>query len=240
LHIVKAFGEDSKIVVDTRCSFHVHVDVSDLSKMDLVSVLSWWLKFEPVFMDSVPFHRKLNQYCQVFGIKPIIKHDAFYEADYLIRLFGEHKYSTLNTYHYVSKNRKTIEFRIMDHMCCKDPWMAKNWIRLLIHFVECCVKKGLPVSYKENDPWTGYCWLDPIDLFSFLNFFDSQISPGMEQVRDWFLSRLKKNVKNSERYGAFSSRARSFSIKQIKELDRIFPAKIYYGDHEIFSDKFRI
>lgn len=239
-NVLKGFEEDPQIISDHRCSFHVHVDVSDLSKLDLASILSWWIKFEVVFLDSVPFSRKLNQYCQFFGLKTIFNHDIVFEPEYLIKIFGEHKYNTLNTYHYLNKNRKTIEFRIMDHMCCKDPWMAKNWIRLVLHFVECCIKKGLPSSFKKNDPWSGYCWLDPKDLFEFLNFFETDVSPGIEQVRGWFLSRLKKNIKNDYKFGIFSKKGRSLAIKQVKELDRIFPSKIYHGDDEIFGDKFRI
>lgn len=238
--VIKAFSEDINIHSDSRCSLHLHLDVSDLSKTDLASILSWWLKFEAIFMDSVPFSRKINQYCQFYGTKTIFKHDVFLDEEYLIKLFGGNKYGSINTYHYLSKNRKTIEFRIMDHMCCRDPWMAKNWVRLIIHFVECCVKKGLPDSYRNGNPWTGYCWLDPIDLFNFLGFFESKVSPGIEQVRDWFLSRLKKNIKSDSKVGLFSPKARSVAIKQVKNLDNIFPSKIYCGEHEIFGDKFRV
>lgn len=238
--VLRAFEQDPQIVSDPRCSLHVHVDVSDLSRLDLASILSWWLKFEAVFLDSVPYSRKLNQYCQFLGLKTIFNHEINFDADYLIKIFGEHKYNTLNTYHYLNKNRKTIEFRIMDHKCCKDPWMAKNWVRMVLHFVECCVKKGCPLPFIEKNPWSGYCWLDPVDLFHFLNFFDSDISPAVEQVREWFLSRLKKNIKSESKFGVFSKKGRSVAIKQVKELDKIFPSKIYQGDEDIFSDKFRI
>lgn len=238
--ILKSFENDPYIMADSRCSFHVHVDVSDLTKIELASILSWWIKFELVFLDSVPFSRKLNQFCQFFGLKTVLNHNIAFEPESLIKIFGQNKYHTINTYHYVNRNRKTMEFRIMDHMCCKDPWMAKNWVRLTLHFVECCIKKGLPVSYNKKNPWSGYGWLDPIDLFEFLGFFDNDISPGIEQVRDWFLSRLKKNVKNDCKFGIFSQKARKISIKQIKELDKIFGSKIYQGDYEIFSDNFRI
>lgn len=238
--VLKGFENDPNIASDSRCSLHVHVDVSDLSGLELASVLSWWIKFEAVFLDSVPSSRKLNQYCQFFGLKTTLKHDAIFQPEFLVKIFGQHKYHTINTYHYLCRNRKTIEFRIMDHMCCRDPWMAKNWVRLILHFVECCVKRGLPVAPRADDPWSGYTWLDPADLFDFLGFFHSDISPGLEQVRGWFLSRLKKNVKSDHETGVFSAKARRFSIKQIKELDKIFITKIYDGDYEIFSDNFRI
>jgi hypothetical protein len=61
------FTKTSKIQSDNRCSFHVHIDVSDLSEIKLASVISWWIKCEPVFLDSVPAKRKKNQYCQFLG-----------------------------------------------------------------------------------------------------------------------------------------------------------------------------
>src|SRR5688572_42655 len=77
---------DPKILVDDRCSFHVHVNVMDcLSRIkrtgmgfnssgyewsksyDLAAILAWWTKCEPVFLDSVPADRKRSRYCMAIG-----------------------------------------------------------------------------------------------------------------------------------------------------------------------------
>lgn len=224
--VVEALGQDSKISSDGRCSFHVHIDVSDLSDQQLASVITWWVKCEAVFMDSVPLARKKNQYCQFIGLTDIFEHveDRFLAPEYLFKRIGHCKYYSINTFHFMKKNRKTIEFRIMDNICCLNADMAKNWIKLVLHFVERAIHYGMPLEYIPNNRWSGYCWLDPIDVFEFLGFGVDQydLSPDAQKVRDWFLSRLKSNVKNSSLIGILSDKGRKIAQEQIKQLDGKF------------------
>lgn len=237
--VVDAFKNDSKITADSRCSFHVHVDVSNLSEEQLAAVLSWWIKCEPVFMDSVPYGRKKNQYCQFIGLTDLLNvEDGLLYPSGLISRLGACKYYTINTYHYVNKKRKTIEFRIMESQCCRNSLMAKNWIRLLLHFVEMAVKNGLPSDYTKGDKWSGYCWLDPNDVFEFLGF-DDEISDGLQQIRDWFINRLVQNVVDIKD-GIFSSIGRSFAINEICDLRKKFESVNLDFEDEIYSNKFRI
>lgn len=220
--VIDGFGKDIKIESDSRCSFHIHVDVADLTEAQLASVISWWIKCEPVFLDSVPSQRKKNQYCQFLGEMDIFENieDGLLPNESLLKKVGHCKYYTINTFHYQNKKRKTIEFRIMDSACCLDPWMAKNWIRLVLHFVERAVLKGLPPEFESGNKWSGYCWLDPIDVFDFLGFTlgKYEISPGLQQVRSWFISRLHSQSKNTGLSGVMSDRARRVSFQQIDEL----------------------
>jgi hypothetical protein len=243
--VLDAFKEDRKIVSDERCSFHVHVDVSDLNEIQIASIITWWIKCEPVFLDSVPVNRKKNQYCQFLGLSDIFDdiENGLYPPEVLIKKLGGCKYYTLNTFHYQNKKRKTIEFRIMDSECCKNAWMAKNWIRLIIHFVETSLSRGQPHSYQFGDKWSGYCWLDPLDVFEFLGFKPNQnkISAGMQQVRSWFLSRLASQSKNTGLQGVMSDMARRISHEQIDCLREDFKNEIIIGTQEdIYSDKFRV
>ena len=237
--VISGLKSDSRIAADSRCSFHVHVDVSNLEEDQLAAVLSWWIKCEPVFMDSVPFSRKKNQYCQFIGLTDMfnIEHGLLYPNTLISRL-GHCKYYTVNTYHYLNKRRKTIEFRIMDSACCLDPFMAKNWIRLLLHFVERAILIGLPNDYKAGNKWSGYCWLDPKDVFDFLGFY-GDLSDGLIQVRDWFLERLSKNI-NDTKDGVISSLGRKIAIQEISELKEKFKKKDLNFQDEIYNDKFRI
>ena len=239
---IMALSEDPRVSADDRCSFHVHVDMSDLSEREVATVLTWWVKCEAVFMDSVPFSRKLNQYCQLLSQSEIFQsvEDELYSHDTLIRRLGHCKYYSVNTYHYNSNRRKTVEFRIMDSECCLDPWMAKNWVRLLIHFVEMALRRGSPNEYSPGDPWTGYCWLDPREVFELLGFGGNfALSEGLREVRDWFVERLYMNVHDTPSVGAMSEAMRTVSESQItvlfQELGRAgadFP--------DIFSESSRI
>ncbi len=180
--VVEAFEYDKLIKVDYRCSFHVHLDVGDLNMGQIARILNWWIKCEPVFMDSVSLSRKDNRYCQYIGLWDWVEERCFSPSE-IIKILGESKYHSINTYHLFSGERTSIEFRIGEGKLCKDAFGAKNWIRLLIHFLEVA---------KEKSPKNLY-WLDVDEVFEFLGFND-ELSEGMKQIRNWFISRLASNT----------------------------------------------
>lgn len=214
--VVEMLRADSLVSADYRCSFHVHVEVSDLSLNQLGSILSWWLKCEPVFYDAVPFRRKRNRYCQIWGLSDMFEHDVKLNSEYLIKCFGSNKYTSLNTFHYCKKKRETIEFRIMEEDCCINSESAKNWIILLVHFVETAIKRGLPDNYRKGDKWSSYLWLDPMDVFEFLGY-NLNLGPILSENKKWFLNRLNKNI-GETLGGFFIPHFRSIATKQIGEL----------------------
>ena len=239
--VVKALGEDARVLADDRCSFHVHIDISDLSEKEVATIITWWVKCEPVFIDSVPFTRKRNQYCQLLAQSEGFERveDDFIPNESLIRKLGFCKYFTINTYHYYNNKRKTIEFRIMDGECCVNPVMSKNWIRLLLHFVETSLRVGMPDSYRPNDRWSGYCWLDPRDVFAFLSFDSPNLSEGMRQICDWFLCRLEENCKDALDDGVTGFRARHPAMLQIEQMAHDFGLRRESAEH-LFKERYRI
>lgn len=242
--VVDGMAKDSKFTADQRCSLHVHIDVSDLSEEQLATVVTWWVKSEAVFMDSVPVSRKKNQYCQFLGQTDIFDdiEDGFFHPEVLLKKIGHCKYYSVNTFHYQNKKRKTIEFRIMDSECCLNSWMTKNWVRLILHFVERAAARGMPAAYEAGDRWSGYCWLDPRDLFELLGFCPDQydLSPGLKQVRQWFLSRLYTLGRNSGLQGVMSDKGRKIAIAQVDELISCFPLQAMGSEEDVYGDKFRV
>lgn len=192
--VVEAFKNSPKIKVDQRCSVHVHVEVADLSPEQLASVIAYWIKCEPVFLDSVPTNRKRNRYCQFMAFNNLVNINTKISANELIQKVGKVKYYSLNTNQMVKNGRKTVEFRIIEGEGCKDPVLIKNWTRLLLQFVERASQKPFPAPYEENNVWSSYCWLDPTEVFSLLGFDPTEykLSPGLEQTRNWFLARLQR------------------------------------------------
>jgi hypothetical protein len=175
--VIDFLSKDKNIKIDERCSFHVHVDISDLSENELVSVLSWWIKFEHLFFDAMPDCRKMNKYCQCIGIIDLFQHDEIVDNK-IINKLGATKYLSCNTFHFCKKNRKTIEFRIADHFACLDQNYATNWVLLLTNFISIFSQKEIPKSL---------CWENPSLFLDFLSNIDIEL-------RNWFFYRVKKNI----------------------------------------------
>lgn len=111
--------------------------------------------------------------------------------------------------------RKTIEFRTIEGAGVKDPYLIKNWVRFLIHFVETASNLPRPAAYHspkddyekhEVTPWTSLLWLDPEHVLTLLGFNnipcnipgqkprEYALSNGMQQTRNWFLARLMRHM----------------------------------------------
>ncbi len=232
--VVEAFHRDPKIKVDDRCSVHIHIEVADLTNEQLASIIAHWFKCEPVFMDSVPPNRKRNRYCQYMGFNNLVQAESRISAQDLIRKVGSVKYYSLNTKQLCQNGRKTIEFRIVEGQGCKDPYLIKNWTRLILHFVEMASKRPFPEPYQFGNPWSGFCWLDPDDVFKVLGFdpAEFELSPGLEQTRNWFMARLQENMSKDvhEGYRQFAyaefmtmlDRYKTLGV-EIKPEEHLFP-----------------
>lgn len=234
--VITALSEDEKVPIDERCSFHVHVNVNDSvhlqvspegfgrrvnheRSMKLASIIAHWIKCEPVFMDSVPEDRKRSRFCQCIGMSDLFEHSTEIDPQTLIGRLGSHKYYTLNTYHLNKGKRNTIEFRIIERDGCRDAYLAKNWIRLLVHFVEMTRLLPFPNQFIKGDKWSSLLWLDPRDVMGILGFIGNEyvLSKGMEQTRNWFLARMVSNLK-SDLPGVWCEEARGFAYEQVGEI----------------------
>lgn len=218
--VVEALGQDDRIKIDDRCSFHCHVEVADCTQDQLASILTYWIKCESVFLDSVPANRKRNRFCQCIGLSDLFEHDTEVNSEEVIRRLGMMKYYTLNTFHQCKGNRDTIEFRIIESEGCTDAYLVKNWIRLLIHFVEMAKAQPRPRQYYPGDPWSSFLWLDPNQVMEFLGFINDgyELSKGMTQTRDWFLARLHKNTFDTGLPGIWSNVARKVAKDQVDNI----------------------
>lgn len=209
--VVDAFRKDPNIIVDQRCSVHVHVEVADLSLVQVASVIAHWVKCDAVFLDMVPNHRKMNRYCQFLAMHDIFDTDIYMSPEDIILAVGDVKYYTMNTHQWQRSDgkRKTLEFRIIEGEGCKDPFLIKNWLRLLLHFVEMTARRPVPPPYVKGNPWSWVCLLDPEDVFKLLGFAVNQyeLSNGLTQTRNWMLARLLRymtpDVKGGPRWKAY-------------------------------------
>ncbi len=223
--VVDALAGDSILTSDERCSLHVHVEVADMCHEELAAVLTYWIKCEAVFMDSVPASRKRNRYCQFIGVSDLFEHDSTYGPYQIVNKLSSYKYYSINTYHYNKGKRPTVEFRITENAVCLNSYLLRNWIRLVLHFVEMAKNKPLPCRFQEGNPWSSFLWLDPKDVFSLLGFLPGQyeLSPEMEETRKWFVYRLQANALNTNLSGVWDDKARTPAYNEVialaKELE---------------------
>lgn len=191
--VIAAFKDSRVIQADTRCSLHVHVDVSDLTTDLVAAILAHWLKCEYTMLLAMPDHRKKNRYCQPIGMSDLVQADSNLTSEGLINWLGMYKYYTANAFHYKNGKRPTLEFRIADEEACKNPVYYRNWHKLILHFVEMAILKGLPKPFEKGNPFSGYLWLTPDEVLSFLGFEDQvDLCDELKETRSWLISRIEQ------------------------------------------------
>lgn len=265
MKVVEALSNDGKTKADHRCSVHIHIEISDLSREQLGTVLAWWIKCEPLFLDMMPVDRKRNRYCQFLGMLNTFQHDAKYTPEDIINRTCDVKYYTCNCHMYHRKGRPTLEFRIVESTGCFDPFLIKNWIRLLIHFIERAKNLNFPAPYHEPKddherknltPWTGLSWLDPKDFFTVLGFNPElakipnnqpprvfELSKALNQCRNWCVARLYKNMSRHKpggmRYYAFQE-LKEIVDKLVEQGHCVHPEKHLhaYEDDELYGESY--
>ena len=219
IKVVSLLSDYKDIKIDNRCSFHVHIDVADLLEIKdysfgsnfekttynfnvnskLSNVLSWWIKSEHLFYDSVSDLRKSNKYCQCIGTLDIFEHDEKPELRNMIEKLGKNKYLSLNCYHLFKGNRPTIEFRLAGSDACLDRNYIENWIELLLYFVNTSSRLEMP---------DNFCWIDLGEFLKIMNFKD--------EVKFWFLEKMSKNICSNLINWDFN--LRKFSILELEQI----------------------
>ena len=216
--VIDLLNKDPIIQIDSRCSLHVHVNVADCTNREVAAILAYWIKSEPVFIDFLPSSRKRSRYFEHIGAGGAVEHN-FEKWDALPRLIGIHKYMTVNTFHRCKHNRQTIEFRIMGNEGCLDSKVARNWIILVMHFLEMAKERYLPPKYHSDDVWSGLVWMDPREVMQLLGFMGGyELSSELIEVRKWFLHRLKEHTGTG--VGFWGKEGRKVAIKQVDDIIR--------------------
>lgn len=246
LRVIQRFKEAS-IKSDERCSLHVHVNVADLSETQLAVVTAFYIKCEHLFFDAMPLNRKNNRYCKFIGYSDMFDTDTPMCPKLINKKFSESKYHSANAFHFMKSgeydiencNRPTMEFRIAGNQACRDPFFAKNWIRLLLHFVDIAKKLPMPEAYRKGDPWTGLAWLDPSDIFKLLQF-DQPLSEGLKQTRNWLINSILKNGHDVALEGTWCNDFRHPARQNFIEMIRNFDYQQSETEETIFGDLYSI
>lgn len=136
--VIEALTQKSDTKADYRCSFHIHVEIADLTENQIVLLMRNWIRFELFFFLLCNPFRWLNQYCIPVGFFNGFDSKQNYFFSNLLHKFSEYKYFSVNLYHYGKGKKKTIEFRVMGNEACMNPDDAENWCKLMLCFVDTC------------------------------------------------------------------------------------------------------
>lgn len=118
-----------------RCSFHVHLDVTDITREQLSTIIQLYILTEPLFFSLCENHRAGNSYCIPLGLLSLTKKELFSAS------LKDTKYWAL------SLNRisdlGTLEFRALHGT--NDLKLLFTWIRLIQS-----LKQAVLENYKET------------------------------------------------------------------------------------------
>jgi hypothetical protein len=196
--------------VNLNCGLHVHVEVADFNEEDMGILLSNWLKVEEFLISICHPSRQNNKYClplrNKFNIQSkiqIIKTPL--DVWFCLRPFdlnihnNKDKRVTLNTVGFAISlinsffSRKTIELRLPE--CVLDENHVKNWIRLIINFVETSKnKKYLPIDFRPAKKLS--------DILIHLGLAECEEFTILDQelisTKIWFLKQIIKKSQNKK------------------------------------------
>lgn len=172
--------------VDESCGCHVHVDISDFSKKDVGKMLALWMLAEDVILQAVPSHRRGNEYCKPLrSVYKWILHDKISSPSNFCRSLEPHDYEerrvSLNIFNYLYSDNRTVELRLPESSL--EEGDAKNWIKLLVNFVENVERSPTPVCLKS----AGL-----IGSMKILGLHERGLvlSEDLFRTKEWFLRRL--------------------------------------------------
>lgn len=180
--------KEIKAKVNSSCGLHVHHDISDLKRRQIMRVYNFYNKYSKVINSMMPKHRITNRYCR--PVASIINrvNNCETKEDLLVKIAGKGSRMYYNSCRYYVLNLRsflyygTIEFR--QGFASIDFDIISNWI-LFTHKI---IERALEI---ENDVVYN------IDELSMQESFDEMIKEiKVERTK------LEENLKNRlKKYG---------------------------------------
>lgn len=219
--IVNALDEFSSfinkrtVVASERCSVHVHVDVRDMSSIELMKFIALSVMYENVLFNLGGRHRKKNPFCLPVGeninsmyiLADLMAYSELNIEEYEDRL----RYSIDDTTRYSSFNLQslarfgTIEFRM--HEGTIDTSRMLTWINTLLSIKEFAKVmnhkwRDIPNVISESglQQFTRNVFGEVYEKITYRNMVDDIMS-GLRQLQDIIvMSRRTSDKRLSSKY----------------------------------------
>jgi hypothetical protein len=157
--VLAGISRVGSIKVNKSMGFHVHVDVTNVSRKGLICICQNFLKYEEVMDVFMPPSRRNNTFCKsnknaVRGSTNKQRHEALASSRTIKELCatmnpgpGERHYK-LNLQNLATGRQQTIEFR--QHSSSVAPEKVLNWIRFCVSFVTNSIRCQSPSAMGKN------------------------------------------------------------------------------------------
>jgi hypothetical protein len=184
--VIDAYKKIPFIEADSRCSFHVHIEIEDFIYQDVIFLIQKWIQMESFFFMFTNSNRFANNYCKFLGLTHdfICNNVDFTKSFYLD--ICESKYFSINLCNYKKKKKKTVEFRIMGPEACLNSEDAFNWIALCISFVNSCK--------KENNKYVTFTDFEYMTIKESLDFINIENSFKGLNIKNWLVKKLNQSL----------------------------------------------
>jgi hypothetical protein len=157
--VLAGIARVGSIKVNKSMGFHVHVDVTNVSRKGLICICQNFLKYEETMDAFMPPSRRNNTFCKsnknaVAGGTNKQRHEALAQCRTVKELCdtmnpspGE-RYYKLNLQNLKTGRQNTIEFR--QHSSSVSPEKVLNWIRFCVSFVTNSIRCQSPSAMGKN------------------------------------------------------------------------------------------
>lgn len=186
------------IVINDNCGFHIHVEVKDLTKENIATIVAYWMKMENVIKHIVPASRVNNVFCQFlksfYDIKKINECKTSLEFWKLIKMKAPYTnvhrrlaLNLVNLYEAIDKNttkRRTLELRLPE--CSLHYYNVVNWVRFFLTFIETTSKMPFPKDLNDITLDESFSLIGVRDINKDAYILDSDLYATL----NWFLKRV--------------------------------------------------
>jgi hypothetical protein len=147
------------IKVNKSMGFHVHVDVTNVSRRNLINICQNFIKYEDAMDSFMPVSRRNNTFCKsnrdaVPGRSNKQRHEALAQCMTIKALCETMnpepgaRYYKLNLQNLVTGRQNTIEFRQNSSSASQEKVL--NWIRFCVQFVTNSIRFATPSAMAKN------------------------------------------------------------------------------------------
>lgn len=195
--------------VNHNCGLHIHAEAIDFTPSDVGILLAYWVKVEHIIRHLIASYRNF-EYCwplenTLEGVLGPRFRGNTYDPEEIYRCFlpsgndnpWEYRYYAINiiNYYLCSKDRrrkrKTLELRFPESTLEVNDVIG--WLRLYLNFIEYVKTAPMPTTLYQSNLETTMIYLGlHHDNDNFYLF-----GPSLNKTRVWFLSKLIRNLENS-------------------------------------------